>query len=176
MAESGAFYIASTAGGKCLSYIGGGKPIADCRFTGTKAQQWVIEYGDEENKLAFKNVQEGKYLAALDPIAAKVCWGRVGLAEEKQWWLMEKGKAPGSCLLKSLAYPSSATPSYLNDFNGQYVDKNYVHMWQMVVSRKCRRKRVDLADSISIGICRVVAYLVACRRQRFRLQPEGQGW
>lgn len=46
---------------------------------------------------------------------------------EKQWWILEKGKNPGSCLIRSKACTTGN--SYLNDFNGRYQDRNYVHMW-----------------------------------------------
>lgn len=63
-----------------------------------------------------------------------MCWARIDTSEEKQWWTLEKGKNPGSCLIRSNACTSAA--SYLNDFEGVYRDRNLVHMWQMVKERQ----------------------------------------
>ena len=128
MSESGTFYIVTVAGGKCLENTQGPKGVLDCLPKDSKAQHWVIETGEDANVVAFKNCADGQYLRNNEP--NKINWGKIGVGE-KQWWTLEQGRTPGSCSIRSNACTSGA--SYLNDFQGNYQDSNYVHMWQMEV-------------------------------------------
>jgi hypothetical protein len=129
MADAKSFYIVTVAGGKCLENTQGAKGVLDCLPKDASSQHWTIETGDDENTVAFKSCADGQYLRNNEP--TKVNWGKIGVGE-KQWWTLEKGSTPGSCLIRSNACTSGA--SYLNDFQGRYQDSNYVHMWQMEAS------------------------------------------
>ena len=134
MPESNPFYIVTVAGGKCLSNTANG--VLDClpSTDNSNQQHWTIETsGNDENTIAFKSCADGQYLRNNEP--NKVNWGKIGMGSEKQWWTLEKGRTPGSCAIRSQACTVGA--SYLNDFQGKYQDRNYVHMWQMEVGLLC---------------------------------------
>ncbi|KAK3070981.1 hypothetical protein LTR53_009490 [Teratosphaeriaceae sp. CCFEE 6253] len=124
-----AFYIIAVGGGKCLENTTSASGVLDCLpKPASKAQRWVLEPSpDEPNVVAFRSCEDGQYLRNTEP--AKVSWARIGVGAERQWWTLERGATPGSCLIRSNA--CTAGQSYLNDFEGKYQDRNYVHMWQM---------------------------------------------
>lgn len=124
-----AFYIVTVAGGKCLENTQSANGVLDCLPKDDKSQHWIIEPGDDENTIAIKSVADGRYLRNNEP--QKINWATIGMGE-KQWWTLERGQTPGSCLIRSPLCTAAA--SYLNDFQGKYQDRNYVHMWQMNVS------------------------------------------
>jgi hypothetical protein len=130
MPPQNSFYIVTVSGGKCLENTQGPNGVLDCLpKADSQKQQWVVETGENETTVAFKSCADGQYLRNNEP--GKICWGKIGVGE-KQWWTLEKGNTPGSCLIRSNA--ATSAPSYLNDFQGKYQDNNYVHMWQMEVS------------------------------------------
>lgn len=131
MSGNSAFYIVTVAGGKCLDNTQSSNGVLDCIPKDSAGQKWVIETSDSDpNIVAFKSCADGKYLRNNEP--NKINWGRIGMGDEKQWWTLEQGRTPGSCLIRSNVCTIGA--SYLNDFQGKYQDNNYVHMWQMVES------------------------------------------
>lgn len=112
-------------GGKCLDNTQSAHGVLDCIPKDSDSQKWTIETDPKDpNVVAFKSSVDGQYLRNNEP--AKIYAGRIGVGE-KQWWTLEKGKNPGSCLIRSNACTAGA--SYLNDFEGRYQDRNYVHMW-----------------------------------------------
>lgn len=130
MPDPGSFYIVTVAGGKCLENTQGAQGVLDCLPKDKSGQHWTIETGEDENTVAFQSCVDGQYLRNNEP--NKINWGRIGMGE-KQWWTLEKGHTPGSWLIRSPECKAGA--SYLNDFQGKYQDRNYVHMWQMNVGR-----------------------------------------
>jgi len=68
--------------------------IVNCDAVNSDTQRWRVEYEtDGENRVAFKNVSDGKWLRATGGAA----YGFVDTSDEKQWWVMEEGTSPGSC-------------------------------------------------------------------------------
>lgn len=128
-----AIYIVTVAGGKCVQNMQGTHPyVLDNLPTGQENQKWILEASDDDpNVVAFKSCVDGQYLRNLEPFKNE--WANVGVGE-KQWWTLSKGKNPGSCLIRSNA--CTIGNSYLNDFNGEYHDRNRVHMWCMWVSAR----------------------------------------
>ncbi|KAK3075371.1 hypothetical protein LTR53_001376 [Teratosphaeriaceae sp. CCFEE 6253] len=123
-----AIYIVTVGGGKCLENTASASGVLDCLPKPHSASQhWVLEPADTPNVVAFRSCADGRYLRNTEP--AKISGARIGVGAERQWWTLERGATPGSCLIRSNA--CTAGQSYLNDFQGKYQDKNYVHMWQM---------------------------------------------
>lgn len=72
--------------------------VLNCDAVNSDTQRWRVEYGEHEhagnqNRVAFRNVSDGKWLRA----AGGDAYGFVDTSEEKQWWVLEEGVAPGSC-------------------------------------------------------------------------------
>jgi len=87
-----AYYVVAVSGGAVLSKKPGG--IVNCDAVNSDTQRWRVEYEtDGENRVAFKNVSDGKWLRATGGAA----YGFVDTSDEKQWWVMEEGTSPGSC-------------------------------------------------------------------------------
>ncbi|KAK5702118.1 hypothetical protein LTR97_004938 [Elasticomyces elasticus] len=125
MSEGKSCYIVTVGGGKCLDNKGPNK-VLDCLPNNNKSQQWIVEPSDQPNVVAFKSCEDGLYLRNNNPRA--VSGAPIGMGE-KQFWTLEQGRNPGSCLIRSNA--CEIGKSYLNDFQGLYRDNNKVHMWQM---------------------------------------------
>lgn len=118
----------SPPGGKCLDNTQSVHGVLDCLPTESESQKWFIETDPEDsNIVAFKSAVDGQYLRNNMPHV--ISGARIGMGE-KQWWTLEKGRNPGSCLIRSNACTIGG--SYLNDFEGVYRDRNLVHMWQYV--------------------------------------------
>ena len=131
MSESPAFYIVTVAGGKCLENTKDG--VLNCVPKESDPQKWILEASDEDpNSFAIKSCSDGRYLINKNPTS--INWAKIGMQEEKQLWTLEKGRFPRSCFIRSSACTAGA--SYLNDFNGEYKDNHYVHMWQMDVRQE----------------------------------------
>jgi hypothetical protein len=75
-----------------------GDEVLNCEAVNSETQRWRVEYDDDhagggENRVAFMNVSDGKWLRATGGAA----FGYVDTSEEKQWWVLEEGTSPGSC-------------------------------------------------------------------------------
>jgi hypothetical protein len=91
------YYIVAVSGGAVLSKKPDG--VLNCDAVNSEAQRWWVEYADDHgggggvSRVAFRNVSDGKWLRA----AGGAAYGFVDTSEEKQWWIMEEGRSPGSC-------------------------------------------------------------------------------
>lgn len=91
MPKDGAYYISAVSGGNCVTKTTNG--LLDKYCDGSSAQHWTIEAGDEPNKVAFQNAENGEYLFVVQGYK----WGKIDTSSTKQWWILEKGTSPGTC-------------------------------------------------------------------------------
>ena len=91
MSDGQVFYIVTVSGGQCLEKTSAG--LVDKDASNSDAQRWTLEYGTNENTVAFQNVSNGQYLFASNGAA----YGKIDTSIVKQWWTLEEGRSPGSC-------------------------------------------------------------------------------
>jgi hypothetical protein len=89
--EDGAIYIVAINGGLCVEKKPEGLKTNDC--TWSKTQQWTVEYGGNENEMAFQNADNGQWLF----MTKGAQWAKCDTSTTKQWWTLRKGETPGTC-------------------------------------------------------------------------------
>lgn len=141
-------YVVSISGGKCLENAQ--KDQGVCRLRkwklGSDEQQWTVEHKEgDDSTVAFKSVLDQQYLAALEP--TRINGGKVGVAEEVQWWTLEQGLGPGWVHVKSISSSDGSINGYLNDEFGRMQDDNKIQTYRFEVSaalaRDITRRRVS---------------------------------
>jgi len=87
----GAIYIVTISGGTVVERTS--NAILDkYAEAGNKSQHWTVEYGDEDDQVAFQNASDGTFLRATSGAA----YGKVESSTQKQWWTLQKGGPNGS--------------------------------------------------------------------------------
>jgi len=117
--QDGAIYIVALCGGLCVEKMPEGLKDNDCK--GNKTQQWTVEYGGNENEIAFQNVGNGEWLF----MTKGAQWAKCDTSTKKQWWTLQKGEAPGSCWIECNDYPGY----YLCNLRANITTNNVVHAW-----------------------------------------------
>jgi hypothetical protein len=99
------YYVSLVAGGYVLAWEKSGNPTKisfEHRGLRGDEQKWTIEYGDEPNTIALRNVASGEYIRALENKAN----GKIGTGD-REWWEMSVGEltAPGAFRLSTIDPP-----------------------------------------------------------------------
>ncbi|KAK5125357.1 hypothetical protein LTR85_000466 [Meristemomyces frigidus] len=112
MTDSNTFFITALVGGLVVTPGVGGSLNYNHKLD-NKNQHWTIEYGDEENVVAFRNVSNGQYLRATAGGAQSAI-----VAGEMQWWTLTPGLGPNSFWIKCNDFPNA----YLSNKGATYWD------------------------------------------------------
>lgn len=107
MDSTSTFYLGSTNRGYALSHQKSGNPSdLVLKYIGAHGdeQKWTVEFGDDPDTIALKNVANSKYLRCFDAASQ----GKVGTGE-KQWWRVSRGRltAPGHFRLSTINTPKT---------------------------------------------------------------------
>jgi hypothetical protein len=79
-------------------------------------QQWTVEYGDEPDVIALRNVASGTYMRSEKPENYKA----VGTGD-KEWWKMSFDNTPPRCFRLAPMVGSKPIPYFLDYYGGSTV-------------------------------------------------------
>lgn len=91
--SNAAVYIVTASGGTVLEKTASNTLQNRNGEAHNKAQQWTVEYADnDDTKVSFQNVSDGKFLRATSGAA----YGKLEGSDEKQWFTLSEGGPNGS--------------------------------------------------------------------------------
>jgi hypothetical protein len=102
MADSTTYYLAGVGTGQVLTYKDPSGLVFENKGDHDDEEKWTVEYGDEPNVVALRNVASGKYINC-----PKLQYAQDIGTGEKQWWTVSNDNVTphGACRFSPVGSP-----------------------------------------------------------------------